>query len=134
MDTKDIQKRLDAMIPPMLEKGLVKPEARFSMNSDASPHLSISWDKPNRPAHSYDRNWTSGKGETIEEQFASLEACISELPGKEETKLRNFMDALGNVIDMGRANGIDVAFVNPLTETMKKLSENALTYQKEAAE
>ena len=37
-------------------------------------------------------------------------------------------------IDMGRANGIDVAFVNPLTETMKKLSENALTYQKAAAE
>lgn len=134
MDTADIQTRLDGMIPGMLAKGLVKPEARFSLNSDAAPHVSISWDKPNRPAHSYDRNWTSGKGETIEEKLSSLEAYISELPGKDEAALRNFMDALGNVIDMGRANGIDVAFVNPLTEMMKKLSENALTYQKAAAE
>lgn len=134
MDTADIQKRLNAMIKPMLERGLVKPEARFSLNSDGGPHVSISWDKPNRPSYSHDRSWLAGKGDTIEELFSSLETAVAALPGKDETRMRNFMDALGNVIDMGRETGIDVAFVNPLTESMKKLSEKALTYQKVAAE
>lgn len=134
MDTKDIQTRLNGMIRPMLDKGLVKPEARLYLRADSTPSVSISWDKPNRPSFSYDRINFYGEGEAIEDRLASVDAHIAALPGKDETTLRNFMDALGNVIDMGREHGIEVAFINPLTETMKKLSENALTYQKAAAE
>lgn len=133
MDTADIQKRLNAMIPAMLAKGLVRPEARFSLSADEDFSVHISWDRiPSQRA--YDRVWHSAQGDTISERLDWAVALIANLPGKEEAQLRNFMDALGNVIDMGRANGIDVTFVNPLTETMKKLSENALTYQKAAAE
>ena len=65
---------------------------------------------------------------TLAEQFDAADAFVAAMPTAEETKLQDFMSALGNVIDLGRTNGIDVAYVNPLTETMKKLSENILTH------
>jgi len=65
--------------------------------------------------------------------IAKARKFIAELPTAEETKFREFMGALGNVIDLGRKNGIEVDFINPLTETMKRLSENALTDQRVAS-
>lgn len=133
MDTASIQSHLNSIVLGMVAKGLVKPDARFTLSSDTDPHLFLSWDKV-PGATGYNRDHHSCKGATPLEMLVTADEFVAALPSREETKLRNFMDALGNVIDLGRANGIDVAFVNPLTETMKKLSENALTYQRQAAE
>jgi hypothetical protein len=47
--------------------------------------------------------------------------------------MKEFMTALSDVIELGRQNGIEVDFVNPLVDTMRRLSENILTDQREAA-
>lgn len=133
MDTADIQKRLDAMPSAMLGKGLRNPSAEFELNSNASCGIWLKWTKPSAD-RDYDKEYHSIKGETIEEMLDAADDLIADLPSKDETRLRNFMGARGKVIDMGRETGIEVEFLNPLTESMKKLSENALTYQKAAAE
>ncbi|WP_391564592.1 hypothetical protein [Sinorhizobium meliloti] len=46
--------------------------------------------------------------------------------------MKQFMGALANVIDLGKDNGIEVEFLNPLQATMKKLSDNILTDQRAA--
>lgn len=48
---------------------------------------------------------------------------------KSQRTLRAFMEKLGDVIDLGKSEGIEVSFVNPLVETMKRLSENIITHQ-----
>lgn len=131
MDTADIQKRLDAMAPVAASKGLREPEATFMQRSQNTFTGMVQW---REAKDGFNTQWSHHDAETVEEVLDSMDVWIAALPSREEANLRNFMDALGNVIDMGRANGIDVAFVNPLTETMKKLSENALTYQPQAAE
>jgi hypothetical protein len=50
------------------------------------------------------------------------------LPAEERDRAE-FTRLLANAIDKGRSIGIEVDFLNPLTETMKRLSENAITYQ-----
>jgi len=54
---------------------------------------------------------------------------VSGQPSPEERKFKRFMDAVATAVDVGRENGIDLEYVNPLAETLKRLSENALTYQ-----
>lgn len=133
MDTADIQKRLDVMPAAMTAKGLRGPSAEFELNANGGSRLWLKWTKPDAD-RDYDKQYHSVEGETIGAKLDAADAFIAGLPSKDETRLRNFMGALGKVIDMGRETGIEIEFLNPLTESMKKLSENALTYQKEAAE
>jgi hypothetical protein len=39
------------------------------------------------------------------------------------------MGKLGTLIDFARDDGIKVDYLNPLVETMKRLSENVITHQ-----
>jgi hypothetical protein len=56
-------------------------------------------------------------------------AFINELPSAEQAKLHNFMGKLGHMIDAAKDDGIEVDYLNPLLDTMKRLSENVITYQ-----
>lgn len=69
-----------------------------------------------------------------DEAFENARATVLDLPSLEEQRRERFRRQLANLIDEGNRFGIDVDFLNPLTETMKKLSENAITHQKTAAE
>lgn len=133
MDTADIQKRLDMMPAAMAAKGLINPSAEFELNANAGARVWLKWRRPDSD-RDYDMAYHAIEGETTEAKLEAADAFIAGLPSKDETRLRNFMGALGKVIDMGRHTGIEIEFLNPLTESMKKLSENALTYQKVAAE
>lgn len=128
MDTIAVQARLDALSGAMLAKGRVKPYASVWLESLVEPKLSLHWDDMSKPKGSYRVVGEYFRKGTLAEQFDAADAFVAAMPTAEETKLQDFMSALGNVIDLGRTNGIDVAYVNPLTETMKKLSENILTH------
>ena len=47
MDTKAIQKRIDAMPAKMAAKGLKRPDVDFILNSNAAASLTLGWKKPN---------------------------------------------------------------------------------------
>lgn len=51
---------------------------------------------------------------------------IQSIPTQAEREHNAFIRQVGRLIDSGRAAGIDVDFLNPLTDMMRKLSENVL--------
>lgn len=125
MDAHEIQSRMDDLSRAMLAKGLRNPEPTVMIKAHVAPCVYMHWD---------DEAFTYGKSEIIRDTdigqaITDAFALIEGLPSPEETKRQQFMASLAKVIDLGRENGIEVDFLNPLTETMKRLSENALTYQ-----
>jgi len=51
---------------------------------------------------------------------------IAQIPSQAEREHNAFVRQVGRLIDSGRDIGIDVAFLNPLTDMMTRLSENIL--------
>lgn len=133
MDAADIQKRIDDMVPRMVAKGLRAPEAELVLSSQAEPSLWLKWVK-RESKNDWDKEYQAVRASSIPAILDDADKEIAAMPNAKEMKLRDFVSALGNVIDLGRENGIEVSYVNPLIETMKRLSENAITHQKIAAE
>jgi len=61
--------------------------------------------------------------------FARAHEFVDGLASVEETKKNDFIAAVGRLIEQGRDVGIDVDFLNPLTDMMKTLSTNIITKQ-----
>lgn len=123
MNTTEIQTRLDSMVPRLLDKGMPEPGPSFTMGSSKSPSGMISW---REAKNGYNYQWSHHKGDTVADILDSMDAWISALPTRDERKMDEFTTQLAATIELCRANGIDVEFVNPLIEAMKRLSENAI--------
>lgn len=133
MDIQIIQARLDRMAVAMSEKGIRTPEATLRIESgDASPRLYLSKADPKYSSGSITTVFEYFRDGTLAEKLDAADAVIAALPSPEEARRNEFMAALGKVIDLGRANGIELEYLNPLSATMKRLSENALTDQRAA--
>lgn len=116
-------------MPAMLSaKGKVKPEAHFQINANARVGIYLSWVKDGA-SNDWDRDFKYFIVETFDEALSEALAFIRDMPDAKTARLQRFMNQLGKVIDFGRDVGVDVDFINPLTETMKRLSENIITYQ-----
>lgn len=130
MDTREIQKRIDIMPAAMLAKGKRMPDVSFELRTNAETIIYIKSAK--QGAHWAD-DWKHIKGDTIADMLDAADAWIAALPSPEETRMKEFMTALSDVIELGRKSGVEVEFVNPLVDTMKRLSSNILTDQRVAA-
>jgi hypothetical protein len=98
------------------------------LEANATPNIRLSWAKTNR-TDDWDRKYEHFRCETLAETVAKAVEFINELPDAATAKLHDFMSQLGKVIDSGRDLGIEVDYLNPLTETMKRLSENVITHK-----
>lgn len=130
MNVEQIQDRLAALITAMMDKGLRNPAALFQIKGDERFMVGMSSGGGyGEPDHWYDYP----TGDDPEEAFAKAETTIAAMKDAKTRNMQMFMGALGKVIDLGRDNGIEVDFLNPLTETMKRLSENIITDQRPIA-
>ncbi len=125
----EIHKRVDAISSAMTAKALRQPHAEFQVKSNSQSSGILRWMVLDRYG---DQNaYEFFRGEAVE-VLDKMDARIAAMPDAEKAKLQAFMGALGNVIDLGREQNIEVDFLNPLVATMKRLSENALTDQRAA--
>ena len=116
-------------LPALLSaKGKVKPEVCFYMEANARLSISMNWVKPYSP-NEWDREYKNFSEVDFEASVASAVAFINELPSPEQAKLHNFMSKLGSIIDAAKDDGIALDYLNPLLDTMKRLSENVITYK-----
>jgi hypothetical protein len=116
-------------LPAMLTaKGKVKPEAVVMINANARLSIMLKWKKALLP-----QRMGAGIRALRRRQFrggASEGRGVH--PGAaigRTGKAHHFMGKLGNLIDAGKDEGIEVDYLNPLLDTMKRLSENVITYQ-----
>lgn len=119
-------------LPAMLTgKGKVKPEVSLEIRANAEIQINMNWVK-DTGRQDWDRQYKVFTG-TADQALDKALAFIAELPDAKTARLHAFMAKLGAVIDDGRALGVDVAFINPLTDTMKRLAKNAITHKKKTA-
>ena len=119
-------------IPAMLtSKGKIKPEVSLEIRANAEIQINMNWVK-DTGHQDWDRQYEVFIG-TADQALEKALAYIAELPDAKTARLHAFMAKLGAVIDDGRAWGVDVAFINPLTDTMKRLAKNAITHKKKTA-
>ena len=130
MDTNAIQKRLNEIASAMMTKGLRNPGANFKLNANVQPTVYLTWDNL-KSRHDNHYKWIHG--DDIRAMLAEADEFVAAMPDRDQARMNEFMTALGSVIDLGRENNIEVDFVNPLIATMKRLSENVLTDQREVA-
>lgn len=123
MDSKEIQKRLDAMVADMVARGLKMPEATLLMSANRSARILLQWQE------------TSGgrteisQADIVEEAVEGAWDIIEAIPPKADRDRAEFTRLLAQVIDKGNDIGIEVDMLNPLQAMMQKLSENAITCQ-----
>jgi hypothetical protein len=117
------------LMPALLsEKGKVEPTATVLIAANAQVSILLGWRRPY--AESWQTDSACFHGDTFDEIHEKAIEYIIELPSAEQAKLHRFMGELGKVIDGGRDAGIDIDFMNPLLDTMKRLSENVITHQR----
>ncbi len=132
MTIQEMQVVCNELQAALAAKGKSRTNAEFHIEANAEFCLLLKWTKP-KELHGFDTEYKFIRGDNIGGLIKEARQFVAALPTAEETKFRELMGALGNVIDLGRKNGIEVDFINPLAETMKRLSENALTDQRVAS-
>lgn len=128
MHTDHIQEEMDNLSRAMSAKGLRAPRAQVHIEANVAPCVFIRWGRYGEP----DDNAEVIRNPDIRQAIEDAFTLIASLPNAEDRKRDEFLTALGRVIDLGRENGIEVDFINPLTATMKRLSENVITHQRSA--
>jgi hypothetical protein len=124
---QDIYAAINPMPAMLSAKGCISPSVEFQVEANAG--ISIAFFLPKTAANLWDRSVEIFSGDIFDDACKKAVAFINSMPSAEQAKLNRFMGALANVIDSGRADGIDTEFLNPLVATMKRLSDNALTHQ-----
>lgn len=116
-------------LPALLnKKGKIKPNVSLVVEANARIAVSMNFVKWNA-TREWDCDYQTFIGDTFDEALLKATAFIGGLPSAEQAKLHDFMGQLGKLIDAGKSGGIDVDYLNPLLDTMKRLSENVITHQ-----
>lgn len=124
----DIYATINPIPARLSAKGKVNPRVDFQVEANARMHITLRWKKYGAVSE-WENDYIVLVGENFDECLKKTEAIISELPSAEQARLEQFMSKLGNLIDIGKDEGIAVDFLNPLLDTMKRLSENVITYK-----
>lgn len=133
MNITEIQKRVDAIADAMTAKGVSQASAEFDIKSHRKEFAVIlQWTNVEKTSVLDRTCYEFIHSPTPEEALDNADEYVAQLPTAEETRMKQFVSALAGVIDLGRENGVDVEFINPLKATMKKLSENVITDQRES--
>ena len=125
MDEEQIQLAMIEILDKMMRLDLVRPTCTATIEPTARPYIYMHWDE---------EGMTHGRTEfcrcnSMNEAIAMAHYILNSIPTKEDRDKADFMRSLANAIDKGKSIGIDVEFLNPLKETMQRISENALTHQ-----
>jgi len=133
MTLEEIQKKVDELCSAMLAKGLTNPRAELSIESGGLDfRVLLNWTlRPHENVFSTGNSrYEFLHAKTGDEALEKAAAYIEALPGREETQMRQFLEAVSAAVEIGRQNGIDANLLNPLQATMQALSANIITDQR----
>jgi hypothetical protein len=124
----DIYAAINPLPARLSEKGKVNPSVDLKIEANAGIHIAMRWKKYGA-VYDWDHEYQIFMGDNFDQCMGKAEAFIAGLPSAEQSRLHAFMGKLGKLIDVGRTEGIAVDYLNPLLDSMKRLSENVITYK-----
>jgi hypothetical protein len=120
-------------LPAMLSaKGKSKPSVDVRIEANAGISITMHWLKPHCRTD-WENEYKCFLGDSLDDALTKALEFINEMPSAEQAKLHHFMGQLGNLIDAGKSDGIDLDYLNPLLDSMKRLSKNIITYKPKKA-
>ena len=125
---EEIYAALNPLPATLTEKGKASPVVKFDLEANAGISITMNWQK-RYSSNTWDREYQCFMGNDFAMAFAKASAFIRDLPSAEQAVLHDFMGKLGRLIDAGKSDGIAVDFLNPLLDSMRRLSENVITYK-----
>lgn len=125
---EDIYAALNPIPARLSGKGKVNPRVDLTIEANARMHITVKWKKYGA-ASEWEQDYNVLAGDSFGECMEKAEALVAGLPSAEQARLEAFMSKLGKLIDIGKEEGVAVDFLNPLLDTMKRLSENVITYK-----
>lgn len=125
---EDIYAAINPLPAQLSVKGKVNPEVDLTIEANSRMHITLKWKKYGAISE-WERDYHVLAGNSFAECMKKAEALVAELPSAEQARLEQFMNKLGKLIDIGKDEGVSVDFLNPLLDTMKRLSENVITYK-----
>ena len=123
MTPQEISARLIAIHSVIVDRFEAQPFMAPSLWVKASGKVSVNL---YREFRSGDYDLATILGDTFEEALDAADAFVAAIPPINESRRREWMKDLGRHIDKGREIGIETEFLNPLVETMQRLSKNAI--------
>ncbi len=131
MTPSQIYAQCQALEKLITSRGFLRPEVAFFVNFFSGRPFSLKVEL--RITESYESALTFYPDVQTEDEIPSLfetaRVWISEQKNPETIRREQFIAALGRVIDQGKAINMPVDFMNPLVESMKRLSENVLEFK-----
>lgn len=114
----------------LLEKGYAKPHVKVEFEANTSRiYIWLAWEKQHNPEYHGQQDTVLCKGDTFDDALTDALEKIAKLATAKELNTHAFMRDLAKLIENGDKIGLEVEFMNPLVESMKKLSENIITHQ-----
>lgn len=123
MTPQEISARLIAIHSVIVDRFDAQPLLEPSLRVEATGKVSVSL---YREFGTGDYDLGTMRGDTFEEALDAADAFLAALPPINESRRREWMKDLGRHIDKGREIGIETEFLNPLAETMQRISKNAI--------
>lgn len=123
MTPQEIADRLVAIRSVIVDRFEAQPFIEPTLRVQADGKVLVSLYREFRTG---DYNLGTMYGDTFEEVLDAADAFVAALPPINEARRREWMKDLGRHIDKGREIGIETEFLNPLAETMQRLSKNAI--------
>lgn len=123
----EINAALEALVVQMTEKGVVTPEAYFTIKGSGRSYVTF-WSCAHRPA--FDGKYidhTTDK-DSIEETFAAASAFIAALPCPEGAVAHEYLKRVASAVDYATENSLPDEYVEPLRGVTCALTDNLLTY------
>lgn len=125
----------NALAALMMERALGQPSATIEVRSGHdSARVLLNWANAQ---DTYPAQYEFISGDTIEEVVEKAEAWVRAQPTAEDRALQEALELTAKALEASRKAGLNTedgaAFVAQLEAMMKRLSENAITDQREAS-
>ena len=124
----DIYAAINPLPTRLLDKGKARAVVEMKIEANAGISIAMKWKKYGAVSD-WENEHQCFLGDNFDQALSKAIAFINGLPSAEQDRLQQFMGKLGKLIDIGKDEGINVDYLNPLLDTMKRLSENVITYQ-----
>lgn len=126
--TSEIYAAINPLPAMLAAKGKERVEVDVRIEANAGFSVTFRWKKFGTYAD-WENEYNCFLGDSFEQALTKATDFIKEMPSAEQSKLNHFMGKLGKLIDAGKDEGIAVDYLNPLLATMKRLSENVISYK-----
>lgn len=128
MNLKAIQERITALNEALIEKNYRLPDCDLTITGSGDASIWI------KVGHHGDADciFESIEGGELESVFEAADRYIDRLEDMADHKKEQAVKQFGRAVDGLRDAGVDAKFVDPLSDTLKAMSENLLTYSEAA--